>query len=162
MTSGWTRIALAAAAGALVAAACGEAPRDGREGGPAGPRPQAADTAPAPAASTEPVAVTGRVVEAGTDRGVPGAWIVVLEPGVDLAEWEASDGEEVEGMMAAAVVSDSAGRYRVAALPRGHDYTVMIAARGYRSAVFEGGLTIEADAPAVKEMTPVPLEPGVW
>jgi hypothetical protein len=162
MTTGWNRAALALTAGALAWAACGEAPRGGREGDLAGPRPQAADTARAPAPSAGPVTVTGRVIESGTDRGIPGAWLVVLEPGVDLEEWEASDGEAVEGLMAAAVVSDSTGRYRLAALPRGHDYTVMIAARGFRSAVFERGLTVEPDAPALKEMAPVPLEPGVW
>ena len=76
--------------------------------------------------------------------------------------WDAASGTEVGDLMAAAVVSDSTGHYRVPALARGYDYTVMVAAEGYRPAVFDAGLTVEPDAPALKEMDPVELEPSIW
>lgn len=109
-----------------------------------------------------PVEVAGRVVDGRTGEGIAGAYVIALDPAVSLEEFEASGGEDVEGMMAAAVVTDSTGAYRLPGLPRGHDYTVMIAARGYRSAAFRDGLTVEPDAPALKAMDPVALEPGVW
>lgn len=151
-------IALALLALSTGLAACGDAPREGREAGPAGPRPEAAAVAPAP---TGPVTVTGRVVRPGDGEGVAGAWFIVLRPGVELADWEAATGEEAAALMTAAVVADSTGHYRVPGVPRGHDYTVMIAAPGYQSAVFAGGLTVEADAPALKDMRPVQLEPAL-
>lgn len=137
--------------------ACGESPRDGRESGPAGPRPE-----PAVAPAAGPVALSGRLVRAGSAEGVAGAYFIVLRPGVGLEEWEAASGTEVGELMAAAVLSDSTGRYQVPALSRGYDYTVMIAAEGYQPAVFEAGLTVEPDAPSLKEMDPVELEPAGW
>lgn len=136
--------------------ACGDVPRDGREAGPAGPRPEAAATA-----SAGPVTVTGRVVRQGDGEGVGGAYFIVLKPGVGLAEWEAATGPEAAALMTAAVVADSTGHYRVPAVPRGHDYTVMIAAPGFQPAVFAGGLTVEADAPEIKDMRPVELVPAL-
>ncbi len=147
--------AILLAAGLL---ACGESPRDGREAGPAGPQAEPA-AAPAPAG---PVALSGRLVQAGTGDGVAGAYFIVLRPGVGLEEWDAASGTDVGDLMAAAVVSDSTGHYRVPALARGYDYTVMVAAEGYQPAVFDAGLTVEPDAPALKEMDPVELEPSIW
>lgn len=115
-----------------------------------------------PRAPTDGVTVAGRVLAEESADPVAGAYVVVLEAGVPFERWESAAGEETESLIRAAVRSDSTGRYRVPRLERGREYTVMIAARGYRSAAFDLGLTVEADAPAVKTMDPVALEPGVW
>lgn len=120
----------------------------------------AADSSPA--APSDGVTVAGRVVAEESGEAVSGAYVVVLRPGVPFEEWESAAGEETGTLIEAAVRADSTGKYRVPRLERGREYTVMIAARGYRSAAFDLGLTVEPDAPAVKTMDPVALEPGVW
>lgn len=139
----------------------------GGEGRPEAGAAAAADSAPpdsAPVARTvaDGVTVAGRVFATASDEPVGGAYVVVLRPGVPFERWEASAGEETGSLIQAAVRSDSTGAWHVPGLPRGETFTVMIAARGYRTAAFDLGLTVEADAPAVKTIDPVGLEPAVW
>lgn len=124
--------------------------------------PGAAATDSSPAAPSDGVTVAGRVVAEESGEAIPGAYVVILRPGVRFERWESAAGEETGTLIEAAVRADSTGEYRVPKLERGREYTVMIAARGYRSAAFDLGLTVEPDAPAVKTMDPVALEPGVW
>lgn len=150
----------------LVLAGCGSGPEVEEE--PTAPSPDPARQATSPAAADSPraapdgVTVAGRVLEEGSGEPVPGAYVVVLAPGVPFERWEASAGEETGTLIRVAVRADSAGAYRLPRLERGHDYTVLIAARGFKSAAFDRGLTVEADAPAVVTMDPVELERAVW
>jgi hypothetical protein len=61
--------------------------------------------------------------------------------------------------MAGAAMTDSLGRYEVADLPRGLDFTVVVAARGHDPAVFENGLTVRPDDPPFTRIADVRLEP---
>jgi hypothetical protein len=60
--------------------------------------------------------------------------------------------------MAGAALSDSAGHWWIDNLVRGRDYTVMIAARGYRPAVFEDGLRLLPDDSSPIRIAPVLLQ----
>ncbi|HET6361890.1 MAG TPA: carboxypeptidase-like regulatory domain-containing protein [Gemmatimonadota bacterium] len=105
------------------------------------------------------VTVAGRVVDDETGEGVPGGYVIVLAPGVSFEEWEGSSDEEVEELMAGAAVTDSLGRYEVPDLPRGLDFTVVVAARGHTPAIFESGLSVRPDDPPVTRIADVRLEP---
>ncbi|MFN2384176.1 MAG: carboxypeptidase-like regulatory domain-containing protein [Gemmatimonadota bacterium] len=153
------RAALIAAA-ALLLTRCGDGSGPDAEpavgpgvtaGAPVAQAPTAPDTA-------APVAIRGRVVEAGSGRGVGGAYVIVLQPGVTLAQWEAS-GADAEALMAAATVADSSGVYAIAELARRASYTVMVAADGYESAIFENGLAVAAGDEGVLDMDAIELMP---
>lgn len=112
-----------------------------------------------PLGDSVPVTVAGRVIDEETGEGVPGGYVIVLAPGVSFEEWEESTDEEVEELMAGAAVTDSLGRYEVEDLPRGLDFTVVVAARGHSPAVFEAGLTVRPDDPPLTRIADVRLEP---
>ncbi len=116
-------------------------------------------TSEIPALDSVPVTVAGRVIDQETGEGVPGGYVIVLAPGVSFSEWEESSDEEVEELMAGAAVTDSLGRYEVPDLPRGLDFTVVVAARGHSPAIFEQGLTVRSDDPPVTRIADVLLEP---
>ncbi|MGH7550073.1 MAG: carboxypeptidase-like regulatory domain-containing protein [Gemmatimonadota bacterium] len=106
-----------------------------------------------------PVAIVGRVVDEATGTGIDGAYVIVLRPGVTHDEWEASAGEETVSLMAGVARSDGSGRYRVEDLVRDRDYTVLIAAHGYRPAIFEEGLSLLSSDSSPTRIEPVPLQP---
>lgn len=142
----------------LAAGAC----RQGKAG--SGPTGDQAGTAPAPADSAAPflatpIAIEGRVVDETTGGGISGATVIVLRPGVGVGRWEASPEDSMASLMAGAAVSDSAGGWWIDDLLRGTDYTVMVAARGYRPAVFEDGLSLLADDETPTRIAPVLLQP---
>lgn len=118
--------------------------------------PVTAGSSVAPA--VEGVTVAGRVVDDETGEGLAGGYVIVLAPGVSFGEWERSSDAEVESLMAGAAVTDSMGRYEVPSLTRGAEFTVVIAARGHAPAVFEGGLTVRPDDPAITRLADVRLE----
>ncbi|HJU87323.1 MAG TPA: carboxypeptidase-like regulatory domain-containing protein [Gemmatimonadota bacterium] len=105
------------------------------------------------------VTVSGRVVDDETGEAVSGGYVIVLAPGVSFEDWEKSSDEEVEELMAGAAVTDSTGRYEVPDLPRGVDFTVVVAARGHAPAIFESGLTVLPDDPPLTRIADVRLEP---
>lgn len=140
----------AALAIALALVACDAG--DGARGRPPDP-----DPAPA-AAPEEGVTVRGRVVAEETRVPIRGAYVIVLEPGVDYRAWEAADSSATGSLIEAATLSDDAGVWTIDRLDRGADYTVVIAARGYRSAVFEDGLSVRSDDPDTTRISDVALE----
>lgn len=105
-----------------------------------------------------PIAVEGRVVDEATGDGIPGATVTVLRPGVGPERWESSPADSTASLMAGAALSDSGGRWWIDDLVRGRDYTVMVAARGYRPAVFEDGLSLLPDDSSPTRIAPVPLQ----
>jgi hypothetical protein len=116
-------------------------------------------TSQATAAEGVDVTVVGRVLDDATGEGVAGGYVIVLAPGISFGDWEKSPAEDVEELMAGAAVTDSLGRYAVADLPRGLDFTVVVAARDHAPAVFEGGLSVEPDDPPLTRIADVRLEP---
>jgi hypothetical protein len=105
------------------------------------------------------VAILGKVVEDRTGSAIAGATVIVLEPGVDPARWASGPADSTASLMAGAALSDSAGQWWIEDLVRGRDYTVMIAARGYRPAVFQDGLSLLPDDTSPTRIAPVPLQP---
>lgn len=105
-----------------------------------------------------PIAIQGKVVDESTGRGIAGATVIVLRPGVDPARWASSPADSTAALVAGAALSDSAGQWWVDDLVRGQDYTVMVAARGYRPAVFEDGLSLLPDDANPTRIAPVPLQ----
>jgi hypothetical protein len=141
-------------------AVCGEQATEARA--PAAAAATASGTqvsSDAPAPESLDVTVAGRVLDDESGEGVAGGYVIVLAPGVSFDDWERSPGEEVEGLMAGAAVTDSLGRYEVADLPRGSDFTVVVAARGHAPAVFESGLTVKPDDPPITRLADVRLDP---
>lgn len=116
-------------------------------------------TSGAPAPDSVDVTVAGRVLDDETGEGLAGGYVIVLAPGVSFDEWERSPDESVEGLMAGAAVTDSLGRYEVPDLPRGLDFTVVVAAPEHAPAVFEHGLTVKPDDPPLTRIADVRLEP---
>ncbi|MGH7567041.1 MAG: hypothetical protein ACREK2_09450 [Gemmatimonadota bacterium] len=116
-------------------------------------------TSIAPATDSVDVTVAGRVLDDESGEGVVGGYVIVLAPGVSFDEWEQSPDEEVESLMAGAAVTDSLGRFEVADLPRGLDFTVVVAARDHAPAVFESGLTVRPDDPPFTRLADVRLKP---
>ena len=150
---------------ALLSLACGSgtadsttAPHGIAEGIPVTAGSSVAPAVESAAPGAEGVTVVGRVVDEETGKGLAGGYVIVLAPGVSFGEWEGSPDKDVEALMAGAAMTDSAGRYEVPALARGADFTVVIAARGHAPAVFEGGLTVRADDPAITRLADVRLE----
>ena len=116
-------------------------------------------TSLAAAADSVAVTVVGRVLDEVSGQGVAGGYVIVLAPGVSFEQWEQSPAKEVEDLMAGAAVTDSLGRYAVADLPRGLEFTVVVAASGHAPAVFESGLSVEPDDPPLTRIADVRLEP---
>lgn len=113
----------------------------------------------AAAAQSPDVTVAGRVLDDSTGEALAGGYVIVLAPGVSFDQWERSAAEEVKDLMAGAAVTDSLGRFEVPDLPRGSDFTVVVAARGHEPAVFESGLTVRPDDPPITRLADVRLEP---
>jgi len=143
-------------AGLPLAAACGGEDAGTRAGSAAADSGIAVTAAPPDEVD---VTVSGRVVDAESREGVPDGYVIVLAPGVSFADWEGSPAEQIEDLMAGAAVTDSLGRFEVADLPRGRDFTVVVAARGHEPAVFEGGLTVRPDDPPFTRLADVELAP---
>ncbi|MGH7543467.1 MAG: carboxypeptidase-like regulatory domain-containing protein [Gemmatimonadota bacterium] len=105
-----------------------------------------------------PIAIEGKIVDQTTGSGIAGATVIVLRPGVGPERWESSPADSTAFLMAGAALSDSAGRWWIDDLVRGRDYTVMVAARGYRPAVFEDGLSLLPGDASPTRIAPVLLK----
>ena len=106
-----------------------------------------------------PIAIEGTIVDEATGSGIAAATVIVLKPGVGRDRWESSSADSTASLMAGAALSDSAGHWWIDDLVRGRDYTVMVAARDYRPAVFEDGLSLLPDDPSPTRIAPVLLQP---
>ena len=130
--------------------------------GPAGRRVEAGAVGPGDSVGglfMSPIAIEGRIVDGATGGGIAGATVIVLRPGVGPERWGSSPADSTATLMAGVALSDSGGHWWIDDLARGRDYTVMVAARGYRPAIFEDGLSLLADDPSPTRIAPVPLEP---
>ena len=130
--------------------------------GPAGRRVEAGAFGPGDSGGglfASPIAIEGRIVDQATGGGIAGATVIVLRPGVGPDRWGSSPADSTASLMAGAALSDSAGHWWIDDLVRGRDYTVLVAARGYRPAVFEDGLSLLPDDASPTRIAPVPLQP---
>jgi Zn-dependent metalloprotease len=99
-----------------------------------------------PTSSADLVYVQGRIVDANTGRGINGAQIFILRPGVTTRQAAADDNLTANEVLTLGT-SDREGIYRTqAAVPRNQGYSVIIIARGYRPILSDGEVAIPANA----------------
>jgi S1-C subfamily serine protease len=96
----------------------------------------------------EGVEIYGRIVDADTGRGIAGAYFVVLQPGITVAEFE-GDENQVYTM----AETDRQGNFRLPdPLTRGEFYSIIIVAQGYRP-IAEDDVYVDEDTESPLEVT---------
>lgn len=104
--------------------------------------------APAPSQPADGVQVQGVISDADTRRPIPGAFFIVLQPGITVNAFQWTE-DEVYTMAEA----DRQGAYRLPALlERGQCYAIVIGAQGYWPHS-EDDVCIGPNVPAVAELT---------
>jgi hypothetical protein len=104
--------------------------------------------------ATDAVTVTGAVVSADTGQPVAGAWFIVLEPGVPVADYENGQQDAVYTF----ATSGADGRFQLKKpVVRGEAYGVVVIARGYDNTSEDGRVLAAPDAPAVVTLPPVQM-----
>jgi Zn-dependent metalloprotease len=99
-----------------------------------------------PAQAQNQVYIQGQLVDADTGRGVGGAQLFVLKPGLSSGDAAADDSLTPDEVLTSGV-ADESGFYRTkASVPRGQAYSVIVVASGYRPILSDGEVDIQADA----------------
>jgi len=99
--------------------------------------------------------VSGQVVDAATGRGIPGALVIALRPGVRARDFAKRQRRE---MAYTSAQTDRNGRFTFPKqLPKGQAYGLAVASQGYRNLAIESALRIGADAPEQAQLNPIPL-----
>ena len=105
-------------------------------------------------AAADAVTVTGSIVSADTGQPVAGAWFIVLEPGVPVADYENGQQDAVYTF----ATSGADGHFQLKKpVVRGQAYGVEVIARGYDNTSEDGRVLAAADAPAVVALPPVQM-----
>jgi bacillolysin/thermolysin/neutral peptidase B len=99
-----------------------------------------------PTSNADLVYVQGQILDANTGRGVEGAQVFVLRPGVSASQAAADDNLSAEEVLTFGT-TDRSGVYQTEqAVPRNQAYSFIIVARGYRPILADGEVNIPADA----------------
>ncbi|HEU5087971.1 MAG TPA: serine protease [Roseiflexaceae bacterium] len=126
------------------------------EGGTA-PTPSNPGTTKPDQPTSDGVILKGMIVDANTKKGVPGALMIVLQPGVTADQFEESGFSE--DLVATIGTADRSGAYQTTpALPRGQTYTVIVGAKGYQPRAFEDGLEITEDDPDITKIDTIAIQ----
>jgi Zn-dependent metalloprotease len=100
----------------------------------------------APQTSAGSVYVQGNIVNSDTRRGIQGAQVFIMKPGLSASE-AAADDQVTRSEIIAMAVSDANGVYQTdVALPVGRAYSVIIIASGFRPIVADDGIEIPNNA----------------
>lgn len=100
----------------------------------------------APSAAGDQVFIQGTLTDADTGRGVSGAQVFILRPGISASQAAADDNLTSREVLTVGV-SDKRGVYQTEApVPRGQVYSVIVIARGYRPIVADDALTVPRNA----------------
>ncbi|MFN8485294.1 MAG: M4 family metallopeptidase [Anaerolineae bacterium] len=101
----------------------------------------------APATSSDNlVYIKGKVVDADTRRGVAGAQVFILKPGITATQAAADDQIKRDEVLATGV-ADNDGVYQTdQPAPKGQAYSVIVFARGYRPIIADNGVNVPANA----------------
>jgi Zn-dependent metalloprotease len=103
---------------------------------PAAPRPNQAGA----------VYIQGTISDANTGRGVSGAQVFIINPGLSATR-AASDGNITEDEVLTYGVSDQRGQYQTQqAIPIGQTYSVIVVGNGYRPVIADNGMQVPGDA----------------
>ena len=104
-----------------------------------------ASTTPPPA-PVEQVYLEGVIANADTGRGVVGAQMFILRPGL-TASAAASDDALTEDEVVTFGITDRSGYYQTQhPVARGQTYSVIIVANGYRPVMADNGLDLPSNA----------------
>lgn len=100
-----------------------------------------------PQPGADQVFIEGTVTSADTRRGISGAQVFILKPGIS-ARQAAADDTVTDDEVITYGVTDAKGFYRTSeAVPRGETYSVIVLAGGYRPILADDGLEIASDEP---------------
>ena len=96
--------------------------------------------------SQDQVYVQGDVTNSDTGRGIEGAQVFIIKPGLSATDAAADDTVSRSEVIASAV-SDAQGFYRTdVPIQRGQTYSVIVIAKGYRPIVADDGIDIPGNA----------------
>lgn len=99
-----------------------------------------------PTSNADLVYVQGQIADANTGRGVEGAQVFVLRPGVSASDAAADDNLSAQEVLTYGT-SDQSGVYQTQQpVPRNQQYSFIIVARGYRPILADGEVSIPPDA----------------
>jgi Zn-dependent metalloprotease len=101
---------------------------------------------PAPAPKQNGVTVQGNITNVDTGRGVPGAQVFILKPGVSASDAAADDTLTRDEVLTSGT-ADNSGFYQTeAGVPVGQTYSVIVFASGYRPVIADDGMEVPKDA----------------
>ena len=102
--------------------------------------------------------ISGQVVDGRTNRGVSGAVVLALKPGVRVRDFAR---QQRKDMVLTQAQSDRSGRFTFQQqLPKGQAYSLVVMHQQYKNMAIESALRIGADAPENAEINPIPLQRG--
>lgn len=100
--------------------------------------------------------VSGQIVDARSDRGIPEALVIVLKPGVSVQQFIQKQLKELTFTSAR---TDRSGNFTLPQqLPKGLAYSVVVVARGYHDLAIESALRVSANAPERARINPIQLQ----
>lgn len=100
-----------------------------------------------PTTSQDQVYIGGRIADADTGRGVQGAQVFLLKPGISASRAAADNALSADEVLTTGT-TDANGDYRLEMpVQRGRSYGVIVIAGGYRSIVADGGMSVPGNAP---------------
>lgn len=99
-----------------------------------------------PNTAANTVFLTGNIQDADTHRGISGAQVFIMKPGLSATD-AAADDQVTRSEIIASAVSDDSGAYQTdVAIPAGQTYSVIVIASGYRPIVADDGISIPQGA----------------
>ncbi len=102
--------------------------------------------------------ILGAVVDEQTGRGIPGVKLLVLKPGVSVAEFVQN---QKRSMVAAMGETGRDGTFTLAdQLPKGAAYGLLVVADGWKDLMIDGALRLDARAPERAKLSPIQLKRG--
>jgi hypothetical protein len=102
--------------------------------------------------------VSGQIVDAQTGKGVRGATLVVLKPGVGVRDFAKT---RDRAQVYTSDQCDAKGRFQLPQqLMKGQSYGLMVLADGYQDIGVDRGLSLNEDSPERVQVGPIPLQRG--
>lgn len=103
-------------------------------------------TPPTPAPAQSGVTLQGTITNVDTGRGIEGAQVFIMKPGVSATAAAADDTLTRDEVLTSGV-TDRNGLYETDdALPKGQTYSVIVFASGYRPIIADNGVEVPANA----------------
>lgn len=100
--------------------------------------------------------VSGQVVDARTNRGISGALVIALNPGVSVQQFLQTQRKDLAFTSAR---TDQGGSFTFPKqLPKGQAYSLIVVAQGYQDLAVESALRVTANAPEHAQISAIPLQ----